>query len=497
MDMINKHKYILIFLVIITNIYSQNLSDSVTKSFIESLINESGDLVKFVLPEELELSNRLGINYIDTKFKFLISNDIEPAVRTKLQNKSLKYEYSIDSLGNDYSLLKFQVPSENFKREYYFYKSYLISRPYYFARNWYKLQSKYLVFHISDRVFFTWYVKNKLDAFADKMLDLLKFSETEKIKLKENKIHYFLCKDENEMELLTGYNARGLYYLPYDYIISTFNCHYHEILHLLMNYKLQEVPLYTLPLLQEGFAVAYGGRGGKDSNVILGMGCFLAQSKYLDYDSLLDKHDFYKYDATMSYPVAGLYSKFLIETTGIDNFINLYKKYSGDATEIDKIKIDTNDLPPNSAWQKYVNEYESNEPINVPFDKTEIKNDFRDTIAATKNYRIYENSDGYLFELKDTIELEPKKFHLRYDSKLYNELFPGKNYNDQKYIISANENEISVYNLYINNLIAKYVKSFSIKNESVHQDNGFFIFKIKKKIFDEPLSELSINEFNK
>jgi hypothetical protein len=142
--------------------------------------------------------------------------------------------------------------------------------------------------------------------------------------LKKEKIIYILCKDEDEIEKLTGYKARGMFNLAYDYVISTFNCHYHELLHLLMNYKLKNIPPYTHSFLQEGFAVSFGGRGGKEPEVILNLGCFIAESKFLEYKELLSLDKFRNFDVSMSYPLSGLYNNFIISNFGIDNYLKLY-----------------------------------------------------------------------------------------------------------------------------------------------------------------------------
>jgi len=483
-------KTLLLIFIFVTEVNSQILTESQGNSFINEFLNQSNKLSEIVSPDELKLSKRLGITYQSTKYKFLISNNIESSIISKLLNKSVGYNFKIDSLNKNYSVLKFLIPSLNIERDYYFYKSYLISKPYYFSRNWAIEKSKYFEFHISAPELFNEYSMRKLDAFVDKMLKVLNINEDEINILKKEKIHYFLCKNEDEIELLIGYKARGLYYLPYDYIISTFNCHYHEIMHLLMNYKLQQVPLYTLPLLQEGFAVAYGGRGGKEPDIILNMGLFIAQNHFLNIQSLLSKSEFEQFDASLTYPISGMYVKFLIQNRGIKWFINLYKKYSGDAEIINRVKIDTTDLPSNKEWENYLKEKKNNNSISIS--EVDVK-DFTKEIKKSENYKIYENSANYLFELKGSIILTPKNYLMNYESKLFQELYTNKKYQGEKYLIIPDTNEISVYNLFSNNLIAKYVRSFTTENKPVFIGDGFYLFSIKKKIFDESIKNLKIS----
>ena len=67
------------------------------------------------------------------------------------------------------------------------------------------------------------YSIQNLDNFVDKISRILDFSSTDLAVLSENKIKYFLCRDEAEIKNLTGFNTMGMYYLPYDYLITTYN----------------------------------------------------------------------------------------------------------------------------------------------------------------------------------------------------------------------------------------------------------------------------------
>jgi hypothetical protein len=346
--------YIFILLTFFNNGFSQILDDNTAKVFINSLIYYSDNVVEFVYKKELDISNRLEITYKNKPNKFLISNEIEDTIKFSLRNKIYNYEYFITPLENQYSLLTIKIPSINKIVEYYFYKNKLISKPYYFSKNWETIESNFFVFHSSDLSFTNNYAIDKLDEFVQNMCEILELNKSRIERLKNSKIHYFLCKDDEEIEKLTNFKARGLYFLPYDYIISTYNSHSHEILHLLINYKLQQVDLYTLPILQEGFAVAYGGRGGKNSDVILNMGLFLIRSNFLNYDAILSKSDFYQNDASLTYPVSGLYVRFLIENIGMENFIKLYKKYSSDISEIDNLELNLAELPESRNWNAYL-----------------------------------------------------------------------------------------------------------------------------------------------
>jgi hypothetical protein len=483
---------LLISLLISGHLLSQNLTDSRANSFINALINDFPDLEKFIHESEFKLSKRLGITYPDAPHKFLISNDVDPQVKDEIKNGSLHYEYGLDSIDQDYSILKFEVPARQIKNEYYFYKSKLISKPYFFAIDWKIEESKYFIFHFSAPSLFNKYSQDQLDNFVDEILIQLNVDESEIAKLQSEKIHYYVCKDENEIELLTNYKARGLYFIPYDYIISTFSCHYHELVHLLVNYKLKSINLYTLPLLQEGLAVAFGGRGGKEPNVILNMGLFLVQSNFVDYKTLLSKKDFYQFDPSMTYPVAGLYTKFLITEIGIEKYLEIYKNYSTDVSNINLLTINQSDLPGEKKWQNFLSKPSIEHLICVSGIN---EDDFKKTVIDDEKFKVFENDKKYLIKLKGSISIKSDQHFENYMSKLFSELFPNKKYKNEKYIITANADEVSIYNFYSNNLTAKYVKGFSINNAPVINKDRFFIFTISKNVFDEELISENIFKF--
>ena len=245
-----------------------------------------------------------------------------------------------------------------------------------------------------------------------------------------------------------------------------------------------------MPLFQEGFAVAFGGRGGKETEVILETGAFLGINNLLNYNSLLSKEEFNQFDATMSYPLAGLYNKFLIYELGINKFLSLYEKYSGNEPVIESLKINPNDLPPDDKWEIYLKNYPDSNSIKI-----DISNyDGYKEIESRKNiFVISENPDYYSFMIKDSLLLVPARKNNSYQSKLFQELFPHKKYESEKNAIIADSNEVSVYNFYSNNLIAKYVRNFSPLNKKVEQINNLYRFAIKKKIFNDPLRELKID----
>ncbi|MDY0081649.1 MAG: hypothetical protein RBR74_00570 [Ignavibacteriaceae bacterium] len=469
-----------IFLLFILSIITlaQSISDTRSETITRLLVSNSPDISEYISPKEFESANRFGISYKNIDNKFFIANEF-PKI-----DANLKYDYKIEPVEDDYYLLTISIPSKNISKKYYLKDSSIVSNPFFYSRNWKTIESDHFKFFISDKTLFNDYSIKQLEIFINRVFNLLKFSEEQINKIKQKKIYYYLCKDESEIQKLTGFVTRGMYILAQDYIVTTYNTHYHELVHFLINFKLGDLPLFTHPFFQEGLAVALGGRGGLSDNTILETGIFIIKSGFADYAELLNRNDFLNTDPSISYSVSGLYSDFLILQTGIEKFIELYKLYST-SDDLSKIEtIDKANLPSEQDWNLFVDSLSNNNSINVS-ENIDLSN-FK-PIIKKEDFEIYINNEEYLFRIKDTLLISSADKIYDYQSKLFYLHFPKRLYQSEKYLIIANQNEISVYNLYSNNLIGKYAASFSIPPKSVTKQNDFYEFLIRNDLFDEDL----------
>lgn len=472
----NCRKYLILLLIPFVCLFSQQIDDSGEK-FIRALISGEENIVDYIDQDELKISKRLGIEYENLPNKYLLTYDIDESVKAKINSGQLTYTLEPIALEDDFSMINFRIAEQNYSKTFYFKDEKFISPIRYFSRNWISQESKYFHFIASDPTLFNSYSIAQMDMFFESMANILNLSNKEKRIVKKEKIYYYLCKDQNEIQDLTGYNARGLYVVAHDYLVSTFNTHTHEAAHLLINFKLGTVPLYTHPFLQEGFAVANGGRGGKDKNVILNLGEFLCQSSFLTPDAILDGNEFYQNSASMTYPVSGLYNKFLLQALGSKKYLNLYLKYSSSNPGIRKSVIDKRDLPSNSDWEQYLEhptlssiEFETSQDTHLIYDKG--------------LFQIYQDSDYYYFKAKDTLLIGSNDHKTSYHSKLFKQFFPKQTYNGEKYLIIVNEQEISIYNLFTNNLVDKYTSSFTLSGQTVPYEDGKYVFRVEKGVLD-------------
>jgi hypothetical protein len=462
-----------------------NLTNERASNFIEAIITGSDSLENFVFPEELAISKRLGIQYEGVKNKFLISYEIPAKIIKEIKNRQINYNIDIQNIDDEYSILNFVVSSKNYKTKYYFKNQYLISPPFFYFIDWERIESEHFIFYVSEPVFFNQYSIDMLEQFIVEMFSDMNYTREEIQHLKENKIIYILCKDEDEIELLTGYKARGLCNLAYDYLITTYNCHYHELVHLLMNFKLKELPLYTHPFFQEGLAVALGGRGGKEPSVILNLGHFISESEFMDYNELMNANNFKNYDASMSYPLSGLYNKFLLSSFSFENFVELYRKYS--SSNVSQSIISPDDLPDISKWEDFLDGY-STDNISIDFNEESYN-----SLTENDFYYLKANEEYYLVGTKESLLISTPDKQKKYLSKIFRDSYFDKEYNGEKYLINVNDSEISIYNLYTDNLIANYVSGFTLEMKPVPKENGLYKFTVKKNIFDASIENLIID----
>jgi hypothetical protein len=320
------------------------------------------------------------------------------------------------------------------------------------------------------------------------MSDLLKIPESKKRLLEQEKILYILCRDEEEIKKISGFNTRGIYILAYDEIITTYNCHFHEIAHLLINFKLKDLPLYTLPFLQEGFATATGGRGGLGRNVLLDIGEFLHKSRFIPFNSIITKEEFLSEDASLTYPVAALYNLFLMEELGIESYLEMYLNYSGDADYAANLNLNSIKLPSLEKFNKYIKSYRQKSGIFI-----DINEEFKPA-AQGKSGAISVSENFYRIKIRSNLLLRTADPPQDYTSKKFKEVFPGVAYAGYKYLIKADSREVNIYNLYTNILIASYSAGFKIDNKEVPGEEGYFIFYLNKDVFEENLIDLVISE---
>ncbi|NOS83867.1 MAG: hypothetical protein HOP31_01905 [Ignavibacteria bacterium] len=480
------YKYLLIILVLVPPLFSK----SIPEKFFDALIYNKPEITDYVNNDELAKSQRLGVTYTGVKNKFMLGYELPEEIQAGIINGKYKYEIKELTAENGFTKVTFQVKDANFSKVYYFRDGFVTNSTYY-STKWSGKESKYFAFSIEEPKYFNDYCIKRLDDFVDMIADTLGFTISERRILEKEKMGYIFCKDEESIEKITGFRAKGMAMLGSDEIVTSYQTHFHEVAHLLINYKLKNLGLYTLPFFMEGFAVAVGGRGGMAPRVITDLGYFLQKSEQLTYDSILTFDQFRSIDGSMTYPVSGLYNSFLLNELGGEKYLELYKKVNGNFEFIKNFNLNSLSLSADTKWTTFLDDYDGHPEIFCDVSDT---NRSRNGIASIGLLPITVNEylkffiNDYIFFGYDKLNDKDKN----YFSRLFISMFPKDSTNadyPDEYGIFVDSNSIKVINFFNDEIVANYSSGFTVDKKQVPNKNNDFEFFVKKSILNKFNSE--------
>jgi hypothetical protein len=475
--------FLILFLSVSVN---ARLSRVAQEHFFRSILNHDSTLVSLLDSIDRGVVERFGIAYDGVHNKFLIGEEIDPAIIPAIKNGSLAYALSDSDLGNGYSRLRFTANDIGYHKDYYFHGEQLVLPARWITRNWKETITPHFVIRASDSAQVNEYIIWKLEEFVTRTMDMLGYTQEERELVERGKIYYLLCRDGEGIERLTGFRTRGMYLLACDAVASVYPCHFHELTHLLMNLKLRRLPLYTHPFLQEGFAVAAGGRGGIGINSLFPMAVYLERSGTMDYTQLCPRQEFKQNDASLTYPVSGLYNYFLLCEWGIQNYLSFYRSYS--SSQIDSVIVDTTLLPSRTRWNSFLDSVEQSPAVVSSYGGLKI---FA-KLVSSDSFSVSTNSTYYYFRLKSSLGLYTAKTPSINIPGALDDAIPDQPYRGEKYLLMADSNEIRIYNRWTRTLIGSLVASFAMPPSPMRKHNGYYEFYVRKELFEEPISEMKM-----
>jgi hypothetical protein len=257
-------------------------------AFLQGLVDHPDSMNAFIHDDDLEISQRLGIRYPEAPCKPMISWDFSLQAREKLRLGGLDGQFTIENLDDRYSRLILFPADSTETRSWVFQDGRQVSSILYQVRDWKQIESPHFRFFVSDSTMFHPANIAVLEKFLSDTAARLGMSEAELDLLGQKKITYCFCSTHDEIRELTGFFARGMFILSHDIIVSTYSAHFHELAHLLINFKLKQPHLYTHPLFLEGFAVAVGGRGGMAPDILHQLGLSNLREGWVTVDELQD-----------------------------------------------------------------------------------------------------------------------------------------------------------------------------------------------------------------
>ena len=370
------------------------------------------------------------------------------------------------------------------------------------TRAWSILETRFARIHFRDTSLINDYALGELDRFVDSVLGVFTVPKERVLELEKWKIDYFLG-DSLEVRRLTGFTTEGMNYLPLDAVISRYLPHYHELVHVLVNFALRDVPLYTAPWMQEGLAVAMGGRWGKSPATLMQLGAFLMSTGMTSFDDVLTYQGFHNGSGTldMSYALSGVLVQYLMTQVSEEQLLSLYRKVSGTDSQIQSMSLaETHEHIARACgktWEgitrhcsEQMERFASSglDPIDaLPADSQLF------IIAGASRFKAqaWQTNAEYTFRIEgDSTPLSgaflfedslPGRLGT-YRSRLFERQFVGRPYNGEIVGVVFDKDEAGLYDYRTNVLLAKFAAGFS-RGQMISDTTGRVIrFRVSKKV---------------
>lgn len=491
---------------------------AVVREYISALKNGEWDKAQsFWLPPEIERANRLGIKFSDIEVKYDCTS---PYVndRQKLKIDQCVEMVKADLIDSTSARVDVSIRRPLYKQTdqiYYLVKTgetwQICSPMLVLARNWQNKQTKYFSIIYSDSSLLNDYAISEMDGFIDTLADLLQIPADRMKHLEQTKIDYYLCTAP-QMKSLTGFEAHGMTSFPFDAIITRHLPHTHEIVHLMTNYALQELPLYTVPVAQEGLACCLGGRWGKTPAIINYWGNVSVALGMTDLDDVITTAGFIGCPggADAAYAISSLFAQSSIENFGAVKFLEFYGKLSGNLPAVESLSVENIKSLAVETFGKSWTE------IQAHFDDTVKKYHYcgivpgklesgaplAEASADQAELSVLGDDKSYYFTISMhgdfqggllTFSEHNRAANTDYVSWQFEEQNPGIDYNGAILGLKFNKDEAGLYDYRTNMLIAKYVYGFTPEDDYYDPDSKQITFAIDKNLLGRNIEDYRLS----
>ena len=167
------------------------------------------------------------------------------------------------------------------------------------------------------------------------------------------KIEYFLCDSPEEVGHLFGDDdpCNG-FAAPPNKIYAVYNeqvkcIGFHEDAHIISF----TVNRPACPAITEGLAMYFDRKWWGIQNLDW-TGLYLKTGRYLGIDKMLNREDFFSEDCSITYPIMGAFTDWLIATYGIKRYMQMYKQRDISAAMVEVFKKTPEEL--NKEFTDYV-----------------------------------------------------------------------------------------------------------------------------------------------
>ena len=434
-------------------------------------------------PEALERSSRFGIKFTDIPMKVdcnspimrnlgeMEANILSPVRQYEDLDSAQWYRLEYANIYGS-SLLKHNYYMQ--RRGDWFWISYAQD---FYGASWPVTVTRYLRIrsHPDARKYLNPAVIAEADRFIEQTASRLGISDSLLQQIAASKIEYYLCPSDSMVEKMTGFLTVGTLDLASNDIISADFPHFHELTHLLINIRLREMPLYTLPVMREGLATWLAGRWGKQTAPLMDLAVFLYKEGLVTFDSIFTMGGFdHESGADIVYPVAGLFCGYLTEKLGMTGCLDLYLGLSGKFTQVNgmtasEVQAKIAKAAKFADWaalktgfETYLDRHQAERVVARPG-----LGDIKKTLMDDKSFAVYDDGDWLAFEFRaapgdslcqgnllfaptDSLKGHISQlFELQYNDK---QAFEGFRYG-----VRYDQNEAGLYDYVTNQLLAKYI----------------------------------------
>ena len=178
----------------------------------------------------------------------------------------------------------------------------------------------------------------------------------------EFKIEYFLCDSPEEVGRIYGDNdpCNG-FAAPPNKIYAVYNeqvrcIGFHEDAHII-SFTINRPPC---PAITEGLAMYFDRKWWGIQNMDW-TGYYLKTDRYIGIDKMLNREGFFSEDCSITYPIMGAFTDWLIATYGIERYMQMYKQHDMPAAMVEVFKKTPEEL--NREFVSYVQLFKNDEVL--------------------------------------------------------------------------------------------------------------------------------------
>jgi hypothetical protein len=489
----------------------------VIKEYFELVLDGNYDIAGDMwTPEALERSGRFGIKFTDVPIKA----DCNSPLMCNLDELSSKMVAPIrkhEALGDKKEWYKIEYAdifgSALLKHNYYLQRRgdwFWLGYPQdFYSAGWPVVESRYLRIrtHPAMRKYLNPVSLAEADLFMEQTARRLKMTDKMLASMGTSKIEYFFCPSDSVVEQMSGFLVKGTLDPASNDIISADFPHFHELTHLLVNIRLQELPLYTLPFVREGLAVYLAGRWGKHPAPLMDLAVFLYEQELVVLDSILTMSGFESESgADIVYPVAGLFTGYLMDKMDMPKFLVLYLRLSGKYSEVNSLSVRDiqtafAEATGRDSWEglmtdfvSYVQKHKEKEVVALPgLGKRGGK------IVDDSRFTVFDNGDWLAFEFvaapddtlcQGNLVFGPVDGLKGQVSPLFESQYrDGTLVDGYRYGVRYDQNEAGLYDYVTNQLMAKYIWGITPSDDYFSAEQKKIAVRFRKSLLNGLLPE--------